>query len=323
MDVLKDLDMYAHIQVEKEHILESGQISDKFLQKFEATKTWTQFMYHCDHCNEEILGLLAFMDHKRGEGIKIYKIKCVEAECPREFSALYSYINHCATDHDAHLAFSCVFCVPSRVFYNIPCLLNHYLDSHSDMNFSFFMCIECGMFTQSIKQLHTHKMSKHDKVQEIDENSDDSESSDEEGAHRKKQSRFSDIDWTPLNAMAPRQFKSTMNLKAKSIIPKKSTSTANLSAAATPSSLNEQKPQFHQKVRDTQNRQTFPCTVEGCNRTLVTAAGYAYHLLTHTGEQYFSYIFNSKMTPFCIINCRRKTFSMPLLHSSFSKSSNC
>lgn len=283
MDVLRDLNSYSHIRVDLENVLENGEISNDYLQMFNGTMKWSQFSYSCDHCNEKIEGLLAYMDHQRNAGIKHYKIKCAEENCTSEYWALYSYINHCVTDHHEHLAFTCVFCVPSRIFYNVICLLNHYLESHLDMNFSFFMCIECGTYSKSITQLRVHKMTQHDKFVDLDE--EESESSDEDGA-RRKQAKVNDSDWTPLQAKTPRQTKSSTNMVAKSNILKKTKSTANLNLATSSGNAESSRvgSQFHPKVRDLENRRVYPCTYEGCNRILVTPNGYAYHMLIHTGE---------------------------------------
>lgn len=278
-NVLEDLNSYSHIRVDSNYVLENGQVSDEFLQNYQETKKWTDFWYHCDHCNEDIKGLIAYMNHKRDAGIKSYKIMCSEEDCSRQFLALYSYINHCVSHHE-HLAFTCVFCVPSLIFYNVTCLLNHYMDSHLDMNFSLFMCIQCGTYTQNITQLRIHKMSVHDQPMEVDEESESSDDDDNVGGRPKKNRRMTvnDADWTPPSNFSPRQSKSSTNLKAGASTLKRSKSAFNL--AEQPRAA-----QFHPKAREIENRRQYPCTYEGCNRILVTPNGYAYHMLTHSGEK--------------------------------------
>lgn len=279
-DVLKDLPKFAHIQVSMEHVFANGQVSNYFLKNFGGTKRWSEFKFLCEHCNENIEGLLPYMDHMREAGIKTFQMKCIEEDCSRRnpFSALYSFINH-VSEHNDYLAMSCVFCSPTRIFYNMPCLLNHYIDCHTELNFAFYMCLECGTYCQSITQLRVHKMSVHDKVQEIDESETDS--SDEEGVSNKKKRSFSvdDTDWNPLmlikGSNALRQSKSSFNLVPKKLKPSKSQTALKPS----PSSI------YHPKVRDVSGRRTYPCTVEGCNRVLVTPGGFAYHMLTHTGKK--------------------------------------
>lgn len=196
----------------------------------------------------------------------------------REFAALYSYINHCSSDHHEYLAFSCIFCTPTRIFYNMPCLLEHYLTQHLDYNFSFFMCLECGTFCQSITQLRMHKMTIHDKVLSVSDDDEVTES-DEEGPTAKKKPKQTDVEWTPLNAS---HSKSLNSLVAKK-------SLLNVSKGDSTLQLEKTYPgmQFHPKVRNVGDRKTYPCPYEGCNRVLITQSGYDYHILTHTGEKPF------------------------------------
>lgn len=169
-----DLQAYSHINVDIEHVNDDGEISSEYLKTFGGTKLWTEFTYKCNHCDDDFTGLIAYMDHMRDAGIKSFKVRCVEKTCVREYAALYSYINHSAEHHE-HLMFSCIFCKPTRIFYNIVCLTNHYMGSHSDVNFALYACLECGTYYQNITQLRVHKMNTHDKPQEIEQSSDDSE----------------------------------------------------------------------------------------------------------------------------------------------------
>lgn len=293
MDVVKDLDAYSHIKVEKKYLLETGEVSVEYLAKYGGTKKWSEMKFDCNHCHQRIKGLLSYMDHMREAGIKRYKIKCTEDDCCREYAALYSFINH-AAEHDLHLAFSCVFCVPTSIFYNIPCLLNHYLASHMDVQFAFYMCLECATYCQSITQLQIHKMSQHDKVYDITDLENDSDESD--GIPKRKQSRLEeDVEWTPVNLNLNRS-KSYSNIASKSNQVRTTTSAGNLlPSTSTPNSSRE----FHQKVRNTENRTLYPCTFEGCNRVLITPAGFDYHILTHSGK------FKFLLTENCQFLCKK------------------
>lgn len=233
---------------------------------------WTDFVYHCNHCDTDITGLFAYMEHMRTAEIKAYKIRCTEKSCVREFAALYSYINH-SSDHNHHLAFSCIFCEPTRIFLNVACLINHYLSAHANINFQLYVCIECGHYCQNITQLRVHKMSQHDKVQEVDnESSTDSDYDD----LPKKPKMCDDYEWkVPLPGSLKRTKSTSLNAlngtQSKVKIPRQSID-------------GHQGKQFHPKVHDVTNRTLYPCTIEGCERVLVTAAGLEYHLLCHSGK---------------------------------------
>jgi hypothetical protein len=262
-------------------LTEDGEITGDYLENLAETKLWDSFTYPCDHCNTDIKGLLAFIDHKKEAGINSYRVKCIEQNCNREFAALYSYINHCSGEHYKYLAFSCVFCNPTRIFYNMPCLLEHYITKHLDYNFCIFTCLECSIYCQSITQLRIHKMTTHDKVLSV--SVDDSDS--EPGHSSKKQAKLSDTEWTPLNAS---RCKSTFNIAAvRSLYSINSLEQDN-------SKLEQSHPglKFHPKVRNVENRPTYPCPYEGCNRVLITQNGYDYHILTHTGMRQFNFKLN-------------------------------
>lgn len=265
------MENYSHIRVDQEYLTENGELCPDWLQAFDGTMKWTDFVYTCSHCNTEIVGLFAYMEHMREAGVKSFKIHCGEKPCAREFAALYSYINHLA-DHHEHLRFSCIFCSPSRIFLNIPCLINHYLDSHANINFQIYVCIECGHYCQNITQLRIHKMSQHDKVQDIDNPSSDD--SDEEKP--KKQKMSDDFEWKFPTPNGLKRVKSR-SLNALNATPSKY-NLARKSLEGHPGK------NFHPKVHDVANRTTYPCTIEGCDRILITPAGLEYHLLTHSGN---------------------------------------
>lgn len=256
---------------------EEGEISSDWLKDYEGTKTWTDFTYQCSHCDTEITGLFAYMQHLKSASINTFKVRCGESNCVREFAALYSFINH-STEHHQHLAFSCVFCEPTRIFLNIPCLINHYMKAHAEMNFQLYVCIECAHYCQSMTQLRVHKMSFHDKVQDVDKVSSD----DSDDELPKKPKISNDCDWKMPIPGGIKRSKSTV----PNLLPKQSEKFRRQSV------VGHEGKHFHPKVRDVENRKTFACTFIGCNRVLISQAGYEYHLLTHSGDfkNYFSNI---------------------------------
>lgn len=278
-----DLENFSHIRVDSSCLAKDGEISSEYLLKIGETKLFSSFTYFCDHCNTDIQGLLAFIDHRKAAGINSYKLKCPEDNCKREYSALYSYINHCSSDHHEYLAFSCIFCTPTRIYYNMPCLLEHYMSQHMDYNFSFYMCLECGMYSQSITQLRMHKLTIHDKILSVSDE-EETDSDREHGRSSKKQAKMNDVDWTPLNASYS---KFMMNIAAKRSMSMFSESNSMSNLAQSKAKLEESHPgmKFHPKVRNIENRLTYPCPYEGCNRVLITQSGYDYHILTHTGME--------------------------------------
>lgn len=116
-------------------------------------------------------------------------------------------------------------------------------------------------------------MNTHDKPQEIEQSSDDSDF----GNPRKKPKTDDDRAWLPepwVPGLLKKSKSTTQIAKAKP------------SYREQRASLNSLHPgkQFHPKVHDIGNRTTYPCTYVGCPRILITLSGFEYHLLTHTGN---------------------------------------
>jgi hypothetical protein len=117
-------------------------------------------------------------------------------------------------------------------------------------------------------------MSQHDKVQDVDNLSSDDDSDD--GFPKKP--KVSDDDWKlPMPSSLKRS---------------KSTSLNALNGTQTKMKVGRKSleghsgKQFHPKVHDVTNRVLYPCTVQGCDRVLITMAGLEYHLLTHSGKYF-------------------------------------
>lgn len=59
-----------------------------------------------------------------------------------------SILNHMAKKHYDVLRFCCVVC--SKVFYNMPLLMQHYKSVHPTASLIIYPCLQCGLYSVSI-----------------------------------------------------------------------------------------------------------------------------------------------------------------------------
>lgn len=155
---LTDCDEFTHVNVRPELRNDLGEILIEFMDCNKIL--WSDMIFKCSHCNADIKGLMNYIQHMNGIGNHKFRLHCFDDSCNRKFSALYSFINH-AAEHHLHLNLMCIFCKPSRLFFNAVCLMNHHIDEHKDLNFSLFFCFECAQYFQCLKLLREHLQNFH------------------------------------------------------------------------------------------------------------------------------------------------------------------
>lgn len=289
---MKDLDeIFTHIDIDKQHVNEkTGEISREIIKMFKGSIIWSDYKFKCinSQCSLVIYGLVDYMKHLHfEEKLLSYKLQCPEIGCSKECRSLSSFINHSA-NHHIHIRFTCIFCTPSKLFYNIPCLVNHYQEVHYNLNFSLIVCFYCGTYCQSMNQLNVHKKSclnKYGQIQNINDDDDEEMSEDDVGPAAKR-SKSRDCDWQPTNDVGVKinRSKSVANIvksdvqhMQRSLLLGNSKSMTNIIGGKS----------FHPKVHDITNRVLYPCTFEDCTRVLVTKEGLDYHMNVHNNQKPF------------------------------------
>lgn len=165
-----DLDIYEKTYVKitiKESLLdpETGQVPMSWLKNYKDFTTWDDFIYECQHCNEQIQSLKSLIEHFELHKLSNHKraIKCTL--CPNRVYADQSnnivlYLNHMFRVHSFEfLKFACFLCDKSKVFVNMVKLTQHMISEHATKKLRLYPCLDCGSFFYCLSKLIHHKKS--------------------------------------------------------------------------------------------------------------------------------------------------------------------
>lgn len=163
--LFKNLDASCceQIEIPKAKLSKDGEVPREWLSDYENFKTWDEFTFVCkEHCKIKFDNLFSYCVHQEQVPRTNRMIQC--NQCQQQFKGcgfLASFINHTAANHYQHLKFCCIVC--SRVFFNMPSLLQHCKSQHGDIElYDVYPCLECGAYKFSYTNLKTHK-AVHDK----------------------------------------------------------------------------------------------------------------------------------------------------------------
>ena len=142
-----------HLNISENCQLLGGEIPDEYALKVSNVR-WRDLLI-CGICKipfSSINDMFNHADNKHSSRSKLFQCK----SCDNEFTALCEspLINHLVERHfHEHLKFCCLVC--SKMFYNLPSLINHY-KSH-DSKFELLVCLICGWYAKTLEDLKEHK----------------------------------------------------------------------------------------------------------------------------------------------------------------------
>lgn len=154
-----DLSLYDSIGIDGSDLLEGGEVPDSWLKIYKDNKTWNDlsFTTNCHCVNTSLYDLLSHECYLSRPNRSVSCGLCEKICHSNAFQS--SILNHMARHYD-FLKFCCVVC--SKVFYNMPFLMQHYLDDHPTANLVTYPCLQCGLYTFTLQQLREHKKRRHD-----------------------------------------------------------------------------------------------------------------------------------------------------------------
>lgn len=270
-DPLKDFEKFSRIMVDRSNLEKDGEISNKWLEKNVVTKkVWSEMIFECN-CGSKVSSLIGYLGHQKSHSSSL-RLKCPE-DCKDVFNSLSSFINHIVTVHNyEYLCYCCICC--GKIFYNIPALINHYELKHQNIQ-NLFMCVECGTYCQQLKSLQSHK-NLHYPVDPVEKTKVDPKPEVKSQVTEKNDDFLLETDISFAVTTKQRQGRRSKNNKTLPGTPSV--------AVKSFMNLNNTTRNYHGKTKlfdETSSRAIYPCPVEGCSRTLVTKAGYDYHLMVH------------------------------------------
>lgn len=154
-----DLSEYDSIDIEVGRLKVGGEVPAEWLKKFGDFTTWEdlKFTTNCK-CGKYSRSFYDLLAHECEIPRPSRSISCGVHGCDKvclSNAFQSSILNHMSKKHFDFLKFCCVVC--SKVYFNMPFLLQHYRDEHSSATLVIYPCLQCGLYNFSQQHLIAHK----------------------------------------------------------------------------------------------------------------------------------------------------------------------